>query len=61
MDARSLEEKQMKNVPVFDKAGKVICYVSRQSTSIGAAKAAGFKGAQLSCRFGQWGWIEATR
>jgi hypothetical protein len=43
-------------VPVFDKSGKIIGYVSQSTTSVGASKIAK-RPVEFSARFGVRGWV----
>jgi len=46
-----------KNVPVYNKDGKIIDYVYASTTSIGAAKATKTPSAEFTGRFGKHGWV----
>lgn len=46
-----------KNVPVYDKDGKIIGYVYSSTTSVGAAKVAKTRSAEFTSRNGKFGWI----
>ena len=49
--------KNEKTVPLYDKQGNVIGYVSKAITSIGASKALKSKNAEYTLRYGKGGWV----